>query len=168
LVVSNADGSEIRNTGIRQADSACVFPDGKRVAFLRSKPGNDNVRAIFVARLFARGLKRITSWEGIADKIDCSPDGSRIVFSTPEFGPPRSSNLFTVRTNGTHLVQLTRDKGGTINDGADSWSPDGKKIAFVSNRDGTYQIYSVSADGTGVTQITRGPEAHSASWGSHP
>lgn len=44
----------------------------------------------------------------------------------------------------------------------------GKKIAFVSNRTGTYEIYFMNANGTGATQLTHGPEAHRASWGSHP
>jgi hypothetical protein len=51
-----------------------------------SKPGNDDLRAIFVAGLFGHGVKRITPWGGYADKIDCSPDGKRIVYSSPEFG----------------------------------------------------------------------------------
>jgi WD40-like Beta Propeller Repeat len=50
----------------------------------------------------------------------------------------------------------------------DSWSPDGRKIAFVSNRTGTYEIYVMNADGSGVSQLTRGPEAHRAAWGTHP
>ena len=84
------------------------------------------------------------------------------------FGGPRSSNVYTIGVDGTDLRQLTHDRGGKVNDGLDSWSPDGKKIAFVSNRRGTYEIYSINADGTGLTQITQGPEAHLASWGSHP
>jgi len=171
LKVINATGTGLRSAGIRGVggDSVCAFPDGKRVAFLRPKVGDDAVRAIFVAALFGHGLKRVTPWGGYADKIDCSPDGKRIVFSKPEFSQDgKSSNVFTVKTDGSGQVQLTHESGGTINDGADSWSPDGKKIAFVSNRGGDYQIWTMNADGTGSTQLTRGPEAHLASWGSHP
>ena len=64
--------------------------------------------------------------------------------------------------------QLTHDAGGKIHNGFDSWSPDGRKIAFASDKTGTYEIYSMNADGTHVTQITRGPEAHLASWGTVP
>jgi TolB protein len=63
---------------------------------------------------------------------------------------------------------LTHTTGGIVHNGADSWSPDGKKIAFVSNRTGTYQIYTMDADGTGVRQLTDGPEAHLAAWGRQP
>ena len=64
-------------------------------------------------------------------------------------------------------MQLTHSRGGTVNNGADAWSPDGKQIAFVSNRSGTYQIYLMNADGTGIKPLTRGTEAHYAAWGSH-
>ena len=37
------------------------------------------------------------------------------------------------------------------------WSPDGKKIAFASNRDGNSEIYVMNADGTNQTRITNDP-----------
>jgi TolB protein len=115
------------------------------------------------------GLKRVAfSKKSMADKIDWSPDGSRIVFSMPAFGPPLSSNVYTIRPNGSGLTQLTHDTGGKINNGADSWSPDGQEIVFASNRAGAYQLFVMNADGSGVTQLTRGKvESHFAAWGTH-
>jgi hypothetical protein len=83
------------------------------------------------------------------------------------FGQPGgiSSNVYTIKTDGTDVVQLTHETGGTVNDGADSWSPDGTKIAFVSNRTGRYQIYTMNADGTDVKQLTNATDAHLAAWG---
>jgi len=43
--------------------------------------------------------------------------------------------------------------------GMPSWSPDGSKIAFVSNRDGNMDIYTMNADGSSVRQLTRNPFA---------
>ena len=169
LMIETVTGGPVRPAGISGlgGDSACSLPAG-RVAFLRPKPGSDGVRAIFVAGLSGHGLKRITPWGGVADKIDCSPDGRRIVFSKPEFGQDgKSSNVYTIQTDGTGLVQLTHESGGKINAGADSWSPDGTKIAYVSNKSGTYQIWTMSSDGTRATQLTKGSEAHLAAWGSH-
>ena len=101
-------------------------------------------------------------------KIDCSPDGTRILFSsTPSFGVG-SSNVFSVRTDGSGLVQLTRSHGGSVNNAADSWSPDGTKIVFTRYRHRSSQLYVMNADGTAVTQVTHGPEgALWAAWGSH-
>jgi TolB protein len=151
-----------------EVGSPTFSPDGRRIAFFRREHGG---ATLYVAGADGTGLKRVKAFsKGVADKIDWSPDGSRIAFSTPEFGRPgRSANVYTIRTNGTGLTQLTHDRGGTINNGLDSWSPDGMKIAFVSNRSGTYEIYSMSSStGSGVIQITRGPEAHLAAWGTHP
>jgi Tol biopolymer transport system component len=151
-----------------EVESPTFSPDGTRIAFFRREHGG---ATLYVVGADGTRLKRVKAFsKGLADKIDWSPDGSRIAFSTPEFGRPgRSANVYTIRTNGTGLTQLTHDSGGTINNGLDSWSPDGTKIAFVSNRSGTYLIYSMSSStGGGVTQITKGPEAHLAAWGTHP
>jgi TolB protein len=171
MMTIGVDGRGMRPAGVPAIGpySACALPDGKRVAFIGVKPGNPHITAIFVAGLYGRGLKRITPWGTYADKMDCSPDGTRIVFSKPGFGEGgQSSNVYTMRTDGSGLVQLTHETGGGINAGADSWSPDGTKIAYVSNKSGTYQIWTMNADGSGATQLTKGTEAHLASWGSHP
>ena len=41
-------------------------------------------------------------------------------------------------------------------DAAPSWSPDGTKIAFHSDRSGERHIHVMNPDGTGVTQLTFG------------
>jgi TolB protein len=151
--------------------SPCVFPDGKHVAMLASLGRGDGLEAIFVAEIGGgpQHLKRVTPWGRFADKIDCSPDGAKIAFSKPSFGPPRSANVYVMNVDGTGVKQLTHASGGTINDGLDSWSPDGRKIAFVSNRDGEYHIYTINADGSGAwSRVSSGGEAHTAGWGTHP
>jgi Tol biopolymer transport system component len=172
IATINADGTGLRERVVsgRGGTAVCALRDGQHVAFLRSKtPREDDPRAIFVATLGGRRVRRITPWGSYADKIDCSPDGTRIVYSSPGFSEGRS-NVFTIRTDGSDRVQLTHEKHGFTSDVAESWSPDGKEIAFISNRrngslTGPFELYTMrSVDGGDVTRLTTG-DTHLASWG---
>ena len=119
-------------------------------------------------RLDTHRAKRITPWGSYTGTLDCSPDGTRIVFAKPAFGPPTSANVFTIRTDGTGLRQLTHSSGGTVNNNPHSWSPDGKKIVFARKRDDLSDLFVMNADGSGARQLTHVGDAHFASWGTHP
>ena len=46
-----------------------------------------------------------------------------------------------------------------------SWSPDGSRLVFISNRDGPLNLYTVSVNGTGLARLTSGSsEDDSPSW----
>ena len=51
-------------------------------------------------------------------------------------------------------MRLTHD---WANDEVPVWSPDGTKIAFISDRDGNEEIYVMNTDGTGQTRLTETP-----------
>jgi Tol biopolymer transport system component len=47
-----------------------------------------------------------------------------------------------------------------------SWSVDAKQIAFVSSRNGGWEIFTMNADGTGVTRLTNNSDDEfRPSWG---
>jgi Tol biopolymer transport system component len=171
FAVSRAHGSGFRMLRVAGDNSSPTFaPDGRQIAFRRQLRGRRS--AIFVVGANGGRARRVVAPAGgVADKIDWSPDGSRIVFSAPVFGQAGqpSSNVFTIQPDGSGLRQLTHAQGGKVNNGADSWSPDGKRIAFVSNPAGAYQIYVMNADGTDATAVTHtAPGGHLAAWGTHP
>jgi Tol biopolymer transport system component len=86
---------------------------------------------------------------GVLSSPDVSPDGEWIVFYTVG----SREDLFLVRSDGTGLRKLTDDPH---KDRGPSWSPDGKRIAFYSNRDeGKFEIWVINPDGSGLTRLTK-------------
>ena len=73
-----------------------------------------------------------------------SPDGSTIAFAY-------KGDLYCVPANGGEARQLTTH---TAYDSQPIWSPDGKKIAFTSNREGSLDVYVISAKGGAPTRLT--------------
>ena len=73
-----------------------------------------------------------------------SPDGSQIAFSY-------KGDIYTVSTSGGNAKQITMH---FAHDYKPVWSPDGKNIAFASNRFGNFDIYLVPATGGNAVRIT--------------
>ena len=61
--------------------------------------------------------------------------------------------LLTLDEEG-ELINLTNHPA---NDGDPAWSPDGKQLAFTSDRDGNIEIYVMNVDGSGVVRLTNDP-----------
>ena len=57
-----------------------------------------------------------------------------------------------MNADGSELTRLTNTRGYYA--GGPSWSPDGKKIAFQSNRDRDSEIYVMNADGSKQERLT--------------
>jgi TolB protein len=76
------------------------------------------------------------------------------------FGLVYTTSITCESVNVDGLTNLTNNLG---DDDLPSWSPDGKKIAFTSNRDGTGDIYVMNADGGGIIRLTDTPAAESSS-----
>jgi Tol biopolymer transport system component len=81
------------------------------------------------------------------------PENGKLVFASHQAGYEKR-NIFTILTDGSGLKQLTDGPG---DDYAPRWSPDGKKIAFVSRRNGNPEIYVMDADGKNATRLTNNP-----------
>src|SRR5262249_3496292 len=92
----------------------------------------------------------------LEDRLEWSPDGTRLLFSMFPSGSPSSTfDVYAVNKDGSHLANLTNNPA---NDQSPTWSPDGTRIAFSSERDGNPEIYVMNADGTHVVRLTHTSE----------
>ena len=86
----------------------------------------------------------------IAD-FDLSPDGKRAVFSA-------RGDVFTAPAKEGSIRQITRTPG--IREKYVAWSPDGRWIAYMSDRTGADELYIVPQDGLGSeVKITTGGDS---------
>ncbi len=116
------------------------FPDLGKIAFAAYNAGD---YSIYVVQADGNGL---TSVIGEASQPAFSPDGQKIVFHSWRQDKQR---LQVVSAKGGEMADVII--GSQIEDGAPSWSRDGSKIAFASNKAGDrkWRIYVSWLVGTG-------------------
>jgi dipeptidyl aminopeptidase/acylaminoacyl peptidase len=83
-----------------------------------------------------------------------SPDGKNIIFTrawVDKLNDRSNSSLWITDLEGKRVRELT---SGDWRDSSPVWSPDGRKVAFISDRDGTSQIHVMWLDTREVAQLT--------------
>ena len=89
-----------------------------------------------------------------------SPDGSRIAFTRSRttgcpFCVLADQGIYVMQADGTNVTRISAPD--PAHDSSPAWSPDGTRIAFVSTRDGNYELYTMNPDGSDQTRITNTP-----------
>lgn len=89
--------------------------------------------------------------EGADFDPSISEDGRTVVFSSTRHS--QTADIYRQAVQSTSVVQLTNDPGHDV---MPAISPDGSRIAFASDRDGSWDIYVVSVEGGPAVQVTDG------------
>jgi len=144
--------------------SAMIFnavwsPDGKRIAYARADSMRD--MQVWVMNADGTGARQLTKFpgsEGHPQWPAWSPDGRSLavqagVYNTPDHAKD-VAHIWTVDVASGKATKLNAHEEPYL-DETPSWFPDGKRIAFQSNRSGRMEIWVMNVDGSGATQITR-------------
>ncbi|MFG0285037.1 MAG: DPP IV N-terminal domain-containing protein [Phycisphaerales bacterium JB039] len=89
------------------------------------------------------------SVEGADFDPDISPDGRFTVYASTQHS--HTSDIFMKSVESRVVTQLTRDESHDV---MPKFSPDGKRVAFASNRSGNWDIFVMSTSGGKAVQIT--------------
>ena len=201
LMLASIPDGEHRALTQGASDTAPRFsPDGSQIAFIR--PDERGRKQLWVIPLDFGEARRVTGVEGGVGDIAWSPDSGLIAFvsdvkpeeaASPEAGPEvkvvrriryrsdaggwrgdRFRHVFVVDTASGDVCQVTEGEG---EDAAPVWSPDGTRIAYVSDaiegRDTSWLagVFVVPADGgeperwaPGVSCFSQNPLSGAVAW----
>jgi len=139
-----------------------------KIAFEQQNNGDNT--DIFLVNPDGTGKKLLVdgskTWNGTPA---LSPDGTKLAFASERSG---NAEIYVMNLDGSGLTQLTNDPAPDI---MPTWSPDGKRIAFISNRiyklplkgnmdviQTGMELYTMNADGSDVKRLTANPDDSSA------
>jgi len=157
--------------GLKSIISPVWSPDGSRIAFTAL---NGNQRDLYLYNMETEEVRRLTNDLYDDTDIDWFPDGERMVFSSdrphPDHGDLLGDGSADYGYYSLHEIDITTGKTTPLPVGEGQniqpkVSPDSNVIAFVSNRNGTNNIYLYYPEHQRVAAITNClTNAESPSW----
>jgi len=130
-------------------------PDGKQIVFASDREGGTS--QIYIMGADGTGGRRLTNSKSYDTLPNVSPDGRKIAYAV-QTGTDQTgitSDIYVMNIDGSNPTRLTRDSIAVNTD--PSWSPDGTKIIFSSDREGNSNIYVINVDGSGTKRLTTDP-----------
>ena len=153
-------------------------PDGQRIAYTVYRYP-DGPAEVYVMNADGSGQHNVTAEWGRDVVPIWSPDWRRIAFvpyacAAVEGTCVRTAHIYVMNADGSRLHRVARAGTDRAISGGQRvhprfpgpvWSPDGRKIAFGSERDGNVELYVMNPDGSNQRRLTRSPEAEeSLTW----
>ena len=146
VVVSRLDGSEMRR--LARGWNPSWSPDGEHLAFWQKE-------GIYIVSLYDSTIREVAN--APADRAPpavWAPNGNHLAFASYFFGLP------AIR-NGTFITDMGRSIETTVGDSPvrykpirPAWSPDGRRLAYVTVEEGRFWIYTASVDGSDTQAVT--------------
>jgi len=155
VFVAKTDGTGIhRVSGTGFASVPSWSPDGTQLAFVRAEPGAPKVWNLWVAKVDGSGLRRITNHRvGQAWGGSWFPDGRRIAYSV------ESQLVIVDLSTGVSRVLRSPRAGRLARTPA--VSPDGERIVFQVQHDGTWITDLRTGE---MTRVLDDPTAEEFAW----
>jgi len=152
------DGSDLfqitDRIGGGQATAPALSPDGREVAFSLADPASGDDWEIYVINVDGTGLTNLTNDPGFDGwRPAWSPDGQQIAFFSTR-DDPLNDEVYVMNADGSNVRRLTNDPSDDANM---TWSPDGTRIAWETNREGDFDIWIMNADGSDPQPLTVDP-----------
>jgi Tol biopolymer transport system component len=143
LLIRNLDGSGLRT--LYNESSTIPFdwsPDGGSILALRGIIKNNVMELVLISTKdsSARVLKKIESGPYVLKRATFAPDGQTIAFSLVNDGNPPQGEIYLMTVDGRNEVVVA---GHPAEDELLAWTPDGGNLLFLSNRSGTWDIWTV-------------------------
>lgn len=156
IFVMNADGSDVRQVtrSAHDAIEQAWFPDGKKIAFTEQRrTGLGRSYSLWCIDLGTGGLERLVpEFRDSSALPEFSPTAPLLAFTGKKL---LGWDAFVYNLESKTVAQLTR--GGNVC--RPHFSPDGRKIAFVSSQvDGKGDIWIMNPDGSGQDKLTDLPD----------
>ena len=135
------------------AGHLAVSPDGRRIVYQAVTSRATLWRSDFDPVRGSAGLPmQLMSGALSIGQMSASADGATLAFGNQ--GTAAHEDIFTIDRDGRRLRQLTDD---AARDRGPSWSSDGTRVLFYSNRGGPYEIWSMDADGSDLRIVASPP-----------
>jgi len=148
LRIRNLDGSGLRTLysekGVANIMPVDWSPDAGSILASRELNKVSELTLISTADGSVRVLRSIASAWSMLKSASFSPDGRFVAFSFVREGSPPHGDVFLMTADGRNEVVVA---GHPAEDRLLGWTPDGRSLLFLSDRSGTWDIWSVHITG---------------------
>lgn len=155
----NSDGSNqvvVSPASYQFANNPSWSPGGTKLVFVWSSDTEAGIAAMNADGSGAVELTRDHTPQNLPGHPRVSPDGTRILYTSSKTGV---AQIWVMGADGSspHILSPSSSV-----DGDASWSPDGERIAFASNRldnlnRNVFNVWLMNADGSSPSQLTSAP-----------